>query len=91
VDAATTVLSVIASNNIFYSNPHSTIYECASAQSYATFEKGRIKADGSQLVAPRTNPITQGYVSEIMSGADCAYSISPSITFKFSKTHTVKA
>ncbi|MEG0339643.1 MAG: hypothetical protein RR573_06960 [Oscillospiraceae bacterium] len=91
VDAASTVLSIIANNNIFYSNPHSTIYECVSTKSYATFEKGRIKADGSQLVVPRTNPITQGYVSEIMSGADCVYSILPSINFKFSKTHTVKA
>ncbi|MFZ2538559.1 MAG: hypothetical protein WAX04_06615 [Oscillospiraceae bacterium] len=60
-------------------------------QSYATFEKNRLKMNGKQLIPSRSNFIPQGYVSSILSNAECIYSKQPMITIDFTKTHKVGA
>ena len=92
VDAAATIETRADSGHVIWSSLETPFYEEAvPATTYATFEPGRMLADGSQLVAPAPTDamLGEGYVSDALSGADGSFSPAPFIHLHFSKSHTV--
>lgn len=92
VDAATTITARQAATGLYFSTLDGLELEGAvPLRTYATFEPGRMLADGALLVAPALgeSAAPQGYVSELISGADGAFSPAPFVDFSFSKTHSV--
>ena len=65
----------------------------AQKRSYATFEPGRWKADGALRVAdvPGGTLLTEGYVSETMSGADGLFEKPPVLALEFETPVSVPA
>ena len=91
VDAATTIDARADSGHVLWSNLETPFYEEAVPNTtYATLEPGRMRADGRQLVAPAPGDAMrgEGYVSQVVSGADGAFSPAPFLHLHFSKTHT---
>ncbi len=91
VDAAATIERRADSGHVLWSNLETPFYEEAVPDAtYATLEPGRMRADGSQLVAPAPGEalLGEGYVSEAVSGADGSFAAAPFIQLHFSKTHT---
>lgn len=91
-DAATTIAARRAAPGLHFSTLEGLELEGAvPLRTYATFEPGRILADGALLVAPSPGEAAaaQGYVSEQLSGADGSFSSPPFVEFAFSKTHSV--
>ncbi|MEG2021874.1 MAG: hypothetical protein RR087_08860 [Oscillospiraceae bacterium] len=92
-DAAPTSIPV-DNGHVFYSDIHSPFSDnSVPSKTYATFEKGRIKADGTQLVVPYDGEQTriEGFVSSVMSDASGDYAPIPYIGINFKKMHTVPA
>lgn len=67
--------------------------EGAQKRSYATFEPGRWKADGTLRIAdePGGALLTEGYVSEELSGADGRFSAPPVLALEFESPVSVPA
>ncbi|OUN79947.1 hypothetical protein B5G03_16910, partial [Gemmiger sp. An50] len=65
----------------------------AQKRSYATFEPGRWKADGALRIAdePGGALLTEGYVSEAMSGADGRFAAPPVLALEFETPVSVPA
>ena len=65
----------------------------AQKRSYATFEPGRWKADGALRIAdePGGALLTEGYVSEAMSGADGRFKSPPVLALEFATPVSVPA
>lgn len=65
----------------------------AQKRSYATFEPGRWKADGTLRIAdePGGALLTEGYVSEAMSGADGRFAAPPVLALEFETPVSVPA
>ena len=94
-DAAATT-AVQAPNESVYSKAAAMLESlCVPSKTYASFEPGRLKLDGTALVPPLQNstaPLrTEGYLSAACSGADGTFVTPPRITFLCSKLHTVPA
>jgi hypothetical protein len=75
--------------HMYYSYNAGLAYETNIPEAtYATFEKGRMKADGKQIIAVESNRkdwIRQGYVSGVVCGADGAFAAPPYIAVSFVK------
>ncbi|MEG2595494.1 MAG: hypothetical protein RR989_03330 [Ruthenibacterium sp.] len=82
--------------------PHESVYSNCTAmmtslsvpvKTYASFEPGRLKLDGSALVPPLQTSgmplLPEGYLSAECSGADGTFAAPPCITLTFTKRHTV--
>lgn len=75
-------------DQLYYSSFSNIVNDKYSVtKSYATFEPNRIKLDGKQILAGRTNNIYQGYVSSVMSDSLGVYTVAPVIKISFTKTH----
>lgn len=90
IDAAQDALPD-ASKGLYYSAADGLVYERVPEKTYATFEAGRIKCDGSQLVPSRSFPLEQGFVSEGGAGENGIYSPAPFVRFDFTKKHSMPA
>lgn len=92
LDAVTTVTQLSGSSDADFSRIASSVYEDGIPQKvYATFEPGRMRLDGSQIIMPAQDPKPQGWVSRQLSGADGVYAEPPCVDIAFSKTHRVIA
>lgn len=79
-------------DGLYFSDTSKLVYSNGiPKKTYATFETDRMKLDGTQLIASKENPIMQGYVSSIVSGADCVFSPQPTVVIQFTKTHRMGA
>lgn len=91
LDAAPTS-SLKDNGHDFYSRLDMIVFSTGIPErTYATCEKNRMKADGRQLIASPTNPLPQGYVSDVLSGEDCVFIKTPYIHIDFSKKHACPA
>lgn len=94
-DAAATCAPPQTSPGAFYSRPDTMLLEDGAPRAtYATFEPGRMLADGSQLIPPKPGAADlrpEGFVSAALSGAGGAFAADdvPGVVLRFSKTHTV--
>lgn len=82
-----------APGGVFFSRPAGMLTEDAPGAAYATFEPGRMRADGAQRIAPRAaEKVTpEGFVSAALCGADGAFAADsvPEVRLRFAKPHTV--
>ena len=94
-DAAATCAPPETTPGAFYSRPDTMLLEDGTPRAtYATFEPGRMLADGSQLIPPKPGSADlrpEGFVSAALCGADGAFAAEdvPGIVLTFSKMHTV--
>lgn len=94
-DAAATCLSPQATAQVFYSRPDAMLLEDGAPKAtYATFEPGRMRVDGSQLIPPPPGAgemRAEGFVSQTLAGPDGAFTSAeiPKLGLRFSKAHTV--
>ena len=94
-DAAATCAPPETTPEAFYSRPDTMLLEDGAPRAtYATFEPGRMLADGSQLIPPKPGSADlrpDGFVSAALCGTDGAFAAAdvPGIVLTFSKMHTV--
>lgn len=94
-DAAATCAPPETTPGAFYSRPDTMLLEDGAPRAtYATFEPGRMLADGSQLIPPKPGSADlrpEGFVSAALCGADGVFAAAdvPGMVLTFSKTHTV--
>lgn len=95
-DAAATCTPEAAAQT-YFARPASLLLEDAPKRVYATFEPGRMKADGLQRIAPgpgggnMQSVQAEGFVSAELSDEEGAFpaGAEPALTLRFSKTHAV--
>lgn len=90
IDAAGNT-KITDNGHMYYSDLSLLIYDSVPDKTYATFEPGRWKCDGSQLVPSKKSIIKQGFVSETQADATGAYKTPPVVRFDFSRYHSCPA
>ncbi|MEG0179263.1 MAG: hypothetical protein RR424_05930 [Oscillospiraceae bacterium] len=92
-DAAETAIPT-AFDKVYFSDTYSMIkINAVPNKTYATFERGRMKMDGKQIILPHLNSLllSEGYISDSISNINGFYNTIPFISIMFTKTHTVPA
>ena len=92
-DAAATCAPPETTPGAFYSRPDTMLLEDGAPRAtYATFEPGRMLADGSQLIPPKPGSADlrpEGFVSAALCGASILLSIPSTIGTTISSPSTV--
>ncbi|MEG0473155.1 MAG: hypothetical protein RR588_12550 [Solibacillus sp.] len=93
LDAAETSNFIDSGHMYFSSTDELVRNDKIPRATYATFEKGRMKLDGSAelLIASGEYPIKQGYVSDVLSDENCIFTQKPYIDVTFTKKHSTEA
>lgn len=85
VDPDATAAATLTNNGaLSYDNTQGTIVGATSPATYATLEHNRWILDGKNPIPVTDNPVYQGYVGNLISGADCTWSTNPQIIVNFS-------
>ena len=75
--------------SVHFANTAQTVSEVDKTVSpYATFEQNLWVLDGSREVLPTSDYGDCGYISSVMSNANCEFTSKPVVTIDFTKVHT---
>ncbi len=82
--------TVTASQGTAYASAANVNTSSPPSVSYATFESNQLRLDGAQRLLPSTGMYErQGYISEVLSGADGIFAASPFVMIDFTKRHSI--